>query len=269
MTGRENAPLADLDRPTAAGVYNCLISEPDCLPAARALVTSLTDPLTGHPGIRQLAVENRRFILAAVTRLASDGIGQFLDLGCGLPASPMVHQVARTMRADARVVYVDRDPAVASHVAAVLHTAREGLAVVKADVADPAAVLASPALTGPDAVIDMAEPAGVLFGGTLSAMPAETARSTVAGFTDALAPGSYAVISCVSYADRLLGQRMARTYAAAGTWHNHSPADVGSFFGRLQPVPGCELVADLRRWPAVTPGWRRDAALLGGIGVLC
>jgi hypothetical protein len=42
------------------------------------------------------------------------GIGQFIDLGAGLPASPSVHQAARAVLPAARVAYVDIDPVVLS-----------------------------------------------------------------------------------------------------------------------------------------------------------
>jgi hypothetical protein len=35
--------------------------------------------------------------------------GQYVDLGTGLPTSPNVHEVARQVRPEARVVYVDND----------------------------------------------------------------------------------------------------------------------------------------------------------------
>jgi hypothetical protein len=45
----------------------------------------------------------------AVQFIAREGINQFIDLGTGLPTKPNVHEVAREIPPDARVLYVDND----------------------------------------------------------------------------------------------------------------------------------------------------------------
>ena len=59
---------------------------------------------------------------------------------------------------DARVVYVDIDPMVSAHAAALL-TGGDSTAFVQADLRDPDAVLGSPELRK---LIDLAEPVGLL-----------------------------------------------------------------------------------------------------------
>lgn len=61
------------------------------------------------PSGRELARANRAFLVRAVKHLAGQGIDQFIDVGTGLPTSPNVHEVARSVIPDARVVYVDND----------------------------------------------------------------------------------------------------------------------------------------------------------------
>ena len=73
----------------------------------------------GEPGIHH----------EAVTWAARQGIGQFIDLGAGLPASPSVHQAARAVLPTARVAYVDIDPVVLSHARALLATGDGVIAV--------------------------------------------------------------------------------------------------------------------------------------------
>ena len=67
------------------------------------------------------------------------GICQFIDIGCGLPSRPAVHDAARDGCEGARVVYLDKDPVVVSHAAALM--AGPGLASVQSDAADPVAAL--------------------------------------------------------------------------------------------------------------------------------
>ena len=57
------------------------------------------------------------------------------------------------------------------------------------------------------------------------------AGGAVAGYVAGLVPGSCAVISCISYDDEALGAEMSAMSAAsgAGTWLNHSAADVAGF----------------------------------------
>src|SRR5712692_11528633 len=68
------------------------------------------------PGLRQSALENRRFLRRVVRFLAAEaGISQFLDIGVGLPTQGAVHEVAREVNPGVRVAYVDYDPVVVSH----------------------------------------------------------------------------------------------------------------------------------------------------------
>ncbi len=67
-----------------------------------------------------------------------------------------------------------------------------GIAAVRADLTDPAAVLGEPGLRQ---VIDLAEPVCLSLGLVLHFMPADRAREVAAGYTAAIAPGSCAVIS--------------------------------------------------------------------------
>lgn len=255
-------------RPDAARVYDYWLGGKDNFAADREAGEAM---LKEHPGLRVLARQNRTFVLKAAGWAASRGITQFLDLGCGLPSSPAVHDAARDAEPSARVVYVDRDPMVVSHVAAV-GAAGEGLAVVEADVTDPAGVLGIAAdLVLPDGglLLDLSGPACVILGGTLSDMPADEARRTAAGYAGALAPGSCVVISCASFADEAVAERIAGVFAGqeGGEWRNHGREDVASFFeaGGLRLVRG--RVADVGCWPMVPSGCARACCVLGGVGL--
>ena len=143
----------DSATPNMARVYDYWLGGKDHYAADRAEAERL---LAIYPPLRDLVRENRAFVIQAVSWAARQGIGQFIDLGAGLPASPAVHQAARAVLPAARVAYVDIDPVVLSHARALLATS-DGVAAVAADLRDPAAVLADPELR---AVIDPG-PAGV------------------------------------------------------------------------------------------------------------
>ena len=249
--------------PSAPRIYDYLIGGNESYAADRALA----DRLAGeYPGLRALARQNRGFVLKASRWVAAmRGTSQFLDLGCGLPAVPSLHEAAREAVPLAVVAYVDRDPEVVMH-ARTAYRDELGLAVVEADVADPAAVLADEGLRE---VVDLTRPACAVLGGTLSAMDAGTAREAVAGFAGAMAPGSAVVISCISYADQGLAERMAALFGATGCWRNHGERDVASFFAGagLRLLHG--RVMDVSCWPACPAAGSASAGarVLGGIGV--
>ena len=105
--------------PNMARVYDYWLGGKDNYPADRAEAQRL---LTIYPPLRDLVRENRAFVTHAVNWAARQGIGQFIDLGAGLPASPSVHQAAREAMPKARVAYVDIDAVVLSHARALLAT---------------------------------------------------------------------------------------------------------------------------------------------------
>src|SRR5215469_10833812 len=105
-------------------------------PQHRARLRSSLVPL-----IAELVPENRQFLSRAATWVANQGIGQFIDLGCGMPTAPNTHESARAIIDDARVVYVDNDPVVVNHLLALLAKGNPGVTVVDGDVRDVAAVL--------------------------------------------------------------------------------------------------------------------------------
>jgi hypothetical protein len=259
----ERPDQVDATAPSAARVYDYFLGGKDNFAADRELAERIQAVLPG--GWREAAAVNRRFILKAVQWCASMlDVGQFLDLGCGLPLKPSVHDCARAGHPEAAVVYVDNDPMVLSHVSAL--QSGPGLAAVRADVADPARVLEL--VTGlPGGLVDLSRPVAIVLGGTLSTMEAETAQAAMAGYAAGMAPGSAAIISCLSYSDEAAGAEAERMYSVAGPWHNHPAGDVASFFGGLRIIH--DRVMDVRCWPAcplVTQD-QPEALVLGGIGV--
>jgi O-methyltransferase involved in polyketide biosynthesis len=161
--------------PNMARVYDYWLGGKDHFPADRAEAERL---LGIYPPLRDLVRENRAFVVQAVSWAARQGIGQFIDLGAGLPASPAVHQAARKVMPVARVAYVDVDPVVLSHARALVATS-DGVTAVAADLRDPGAVLADPVLR---TVIDPDRPVCFILGAVLHFMDAAAARAVTAGY---------------------------------------------------------------------------------------
>jgi O-methyltransferase involved in polyketide biosynthesis len=242
-----------------ARIYGYLLGGKDHYAADREEAERL---LAIYPLLRDLVRENRGFVIQAVTWAVRQGISQFVDLGAGLPASPAVHQAVRAVLIAARVAYVDTDPIVLSHARALLATS-DGVTAVAADLRDPAAVLTNPDLR---AVIDPTRPMAVILGAVLHFLDADTARAVTKGYTCKLAPGSCLIISVARCDDESLGKRLAAEYTAA-TWHNHSAADVESFFAGLELVgPGVTEAQTWRAWLPEPVLRRRDGHVLAGVG---
>ena len=243
--------------PNTARVYSRLLGGKDHFPSDRAEADVL---LEIYPPLADMVKENRAFIAEAVTWAANEEIGQFVDLGAGLPAPPAVHQTARAVLPGVRVAYVDHDPMVLSHARALL--AGPGVAAVAADLRDSAAVLADLELR---AVIDPAEPVCVIFGAILHFLDAATAREVTAGYARLIAPGSCLVISCASFDDGALAKRLAAEYTA-GQFVSHTREDVESFFTGLEMIgPGVTEAGTWRAWQSEPVMRRRDGHVLAGV----
>ena len=137
----ENPPAGiDRTRPSIARVYDYWLGGKDNFESDREMGWRMAEV---NPALPRLVRHNREFICAAVARAAAAGIGQFLDLGSGLPAHPAVHEAVREVIPDARVCYVDIDPVAVLH-GEVLLASGAGLAAVRADLTHPETVLADP-----------------------------------------------------------------------------------------------------------------------------
>lgn len=67
------------------------------------------------PGLKDMALLERAFTAQAVRYCLDRGVRQFLVIGCGYPAEPMVHQIAEQAGCPSRCVYVDVDPVTVAH----------------------------------------------------------------------------------------------------------------------------------------------------------
>jgi hypothetical protein len=182
----------DLTVPSPARMYDYYLGGKDPFPADREAAEKA---LSLVPSGRELARANRDCLVRAVTYLAAQGIDQFIDVGTGLPTSPNVHEVARSVIPDARVVYVDNDPLVMAHARAMLADSG-GVIAVAGDVRNPFDFIGHDAVRG---LTDFSRPVGVLFVAVLHFIPDEDSPNrSVAWVRDRIAAGSYLVISHIT-----------------------------------------------------------------------
>jgi len=253
----EPAVTFDGSRPSIARVYDVMLGGKDNFAADREVAAKL---IAAYPLFANWAKENRVFLGRAVSYAASRGVGQFIDVGSGLPTSPNTHEIARREIPGARVVYVDNDPMVITHIRALL-ASDDGIAAVEGDLRDPEAILAAPQLA---AVIDMRQPVCVLLVSVLHFVDEQTARKVAAGFMRPVPAGSYLVLSAGTGGPEF-EEELGPLYTAADAY-NHSPEQIRGLFGDLDLIsPG---LVDAGHW---RPGWappqqpQRKAMMLAGV----
>jgi len=200
-----------------------------------------------------MARDNRAFALAAVSRAAEDGIAQFLDLGAGLPTRPSLCAAARAANPAARVAYVDFDPVVINHATALL-AGKTGISAALADLADPDAVLAHPAVAQ---VIDPDQPVCMVFAAVLHFLGATAAGQVTAGYMARAAAGSQLAVSVAHIASQQMLGTPTSVYTA-GTFFNHAEPEVTGWLSGWELMP--PGLAEARRWVAGIEGTPQDAA---------
>ncbi|MEU6807449.1 SAM-dependent methyltransferase [Streptomyces sp. NPDC046831] len=219
-----------------------------------------------HPGIGDYARADREFLGRAVRHLvAEEGIRQFLDIGTGLPTADNTHEVAQRIAPESRIVYVDNDPIVLAHAAALLHSTPEGSTdYLDEDLRNVDTILEHAART-----LDLSRPVALmLLGVVIFLEDDEEAHSTVRRLVDALPAGSFLVLShTVTRPD------MPDVDAAVAFWNEHgtpkltqrTPGAVARFFDGLELLP--PGVVSCNRWrPDADEGELPEVAMFGGVG---
>jgi trans-aconitate methyltransferase len=250
----------DASVPNVARVYDYLLGGKDHFAADREFAAKL---MAVRQDTQMTVRENRAFLGRVVSWLTEVGVRQFLDLGTGLPTSDNVHQVAQRIDPDARIVYVDNDPAVVSHAKALLEHPSKNVAVVRADLRDPEAVLGAPETRDN---IDFSQPVAILMLAILHFVPdADKPHDVVARYVDRLPAGGYLALS---HAELRTGvdeiAKMYTSQASSGAVAR-TAEQIGAFFTGLDLVePGLVPVS---AWRPATPGGHADSWFLGGVGV--
>ena len=234
-------PGIDTARPNIARVYDYLLGGKDNFAADRELAGRL---LSVDPHAGQWARDNRAFVCAAAARAAREGgIGQFLDLGAGLPTRPAVHEAVREVIPDARVAYVDSDAVAVIHAQALLARGA-GLVTCRADLTEPDAVLGVPELAG---LIDLSRPVGIIIGGVAHFLAGAVVREVTGAYLAQVPAGSWLMISAGMVEDEAPGAAIQQLYTAATTFR-HTQEEFATFLAGTDIVP--PGVVEAQRWIA-------------------
>src|SRR5437764_15259666 len=156
----------DLNRPNAARMYDYALGGSHNFAVDREMVERVEAMM---PGSSLIAHANRAFLRRAVGYCLDSGIRQFLDIGSGIPTVGSVHEVARPVTPEARVVYVDVDAVAVAHSQAILRDYPNATAI-RGDVRAPADILDHPELAK---MIDFSAPVAVLLMAILHFVPDE------------------------------------------------------------------------------------------------
>ena len=248
-----------------ARMYDYALGGKDNFAADRAAVEKLFQM---SPENRDVPRANRRFLDRAVRFAVGQGIGQFLDLGAGLPSQGNVHEVAKQARPDAHIIYVDNDPVVVTHAKALLAIDDSTTAVVQSDIRDAGKIFADPEV---GRLIDFSQPVATLFVSVLHGIPDnDDPWGIVRAFASRMAPGSYLILSHLTRdghpAD--LVRQKEEVFAKSNTPFSYrSRADILRFFDGFELVePGLTFVT---RWRGDDLDEIMNAAgqwWLGGVG---
>lgn len=184
------APVGiDINRPSIARVYDCSLGGFHNFTSDRQLVEKMREMM---PEALLMARANRGFLTRAVRFCLQAGVRQFLDIGSGIPTSGNVHEVARRIEPESRVVYVDSDPVAVAHSQAILGD-DDKAAIIEADLREPKLILEHPAV---HRLINFDEPLGLMMVAVLHFIAdEEDPRGLIDQFANRMVPGSYLIMS--------------------------------------------------------------------------
>ena len=213
----------------------------------------------------QVGVRAQRDVLGRVVRflVGEVGIRQLLDIGSGLPTAENVHEIAQQIEPATRVVYLDDNPVVLSHAAALLADDKATF-VADGDLREPARILTDPVVLDH---LDWDEPIGLLMCGILHYILDEESPAELVGtLYRALPRGSYVMIrhlldmedpAAATLQDQMRGGSGGRssartprswTFSTGLSWS--SPAWCRYRSGVRIPAPRACVTILPCRWPA-------------------
>ena len=234
----------DLTKPSPARVYDAQLGGFHNFEVDRQLAAQANEMMPELPHVLRT---NRSFLRRAVQFLVGEGVTQFLDLGSGIPSVGNVHEVAQQIDPSCRVAYVDIDPVAVAHSRIMLET-NPASTVVQADLREPDTVLGN-ALVNQH--LDLRRPVAVLMVAVLHFVSDDDQPTAIVRrYLDAVAPGSYLVISHAAPAEEHV-QRAAELYGRRmDGFYQRTRAEIEALCCGLAPVePGLVSMVDWRPDP--------------------
>ncbi|HVV21375.1 MAG TPA: SAM-dependent methyltransferase [Pseudonocardiaceae bacterium] len=243
-------PEVDTSRANIARVYDYLLDGGHNFAIDRELAEKGLELL---PNLRDAAWLNRSFLRRAVLFCVDNGIRQFLDIGSGVPTVGNVHEVAQKVAPDSKVVYVDNEPVAVAHSELLLEGNRNAT-VLHADARRPDDILTSPVTRR---MLDFDQPVAVLMVALLHSVPdGDDPAGIVARFRDAVAPGSWLVLSHGTGdkgSERLRQYRELYRNSPTPVVHRTHAEVVSLFDGWNLVEPGVVFTPEWRPEPGSTP----------------
>lgn len=246
MTAQGSRPQIDTSKPHPARIYDYLLGGKDHYLVDEEVAKQLP------PTSRQATRQNREFMRRAVAWVAGKGVDQFLDIGTGIPTEPNLHQVVQKIDPACRIVYVDNDPIVLRHAEALLVSTPEGATdYVEADVREPGVIIEHAR-----GFLDFRKPVCLSLVALMHFIAdEENPYGIVRALVDALAPGSYLVLSHVTLdlvpegEDRKDEEQLMTPYTSRIAVRQRSRAELLRFFEGLDLIVPPGLVGTAHWYP--------------------
>ncbi|MQA06998.1 MAG: hypothetical protein GEU98_00365 [Pseudonocardiaceae bacterium] len=252
----------DISTPSAARLYDYYLGGAYNFETDRELAKKIFDVFPEMPYLAQV---NRAFLRRATKFCAEQGITQFVDIGCGLPTTGAVHEIAQAVNPDSRVLYVDNEPVAVAHSELILED-NDRAAVIQADLRDPDSIFGHPHATR---LLDRDQPLAVLVVAVVHFVPdSDDPAGLLARYRDAMTPGSYLAFSHVS------GDTLPNVAKAAELYRNsQNPAYLRTRDEVAAMLTGFELVDPglvfVPQWRPADPRDAEDAercSFYGAVG---
>jgi S-adenosyl methyltransferase len=264
VNATEELPEIDPSKAHVARMYDYYLGGDNNFESDRVACTEL-DKIV--PGTRGLAINNRNYLVRVVRALALDyGVRQFIDIGTGLPTQNNVHQVAKGVHSDARVVYVDNDPIVAVHARALIPDDGSTTFLLE-DVRNTGDILDH---ADTRRLINFGQPVAALYISFLHQIPdRDDPGALVRSMMSRLAPGSFLAVSHLVSPDPELRARLTDLMlgATGGNWGRvRTKAEVDRFFNGFDVIaPGLVEITTWRPDDTVAEQQTFDWIEYGGV----